>query len=191
MVNAPANPVPRPADPLKACTLQLRAGACVGGPSLFGSPEACMESGLAPECCSTPSLSSPTFSSPTKCGSPLSIGSAAPDEAKAGSSSGDGGSADGGCTVAQEGPLVGGVETFGGRLRLCTAAAGGKGPAERFRDRRALAAALCKARQDILLSAFVTRPAKWSPIFNLLQASTWSVGSKGWWCVGPQQSNDL
>lgn len=34
-----------------------------------------------------------------------------------------------------------------------------------------LAAALCKARQDILLSVFVTRPAIWSPLFNFLQAS--------------------
>jgi hypothetical protein len=37
--------------------------------------------------------------------------------------------------------------------------------------RGVLAAALCKARQDILLSVFVTRPAIWSPFFNLAQAS--------------------
>lgn len=39
-----------------------------------------------------------------------------------------------------------------------------------LRSRGHLAAALCKARQDVLLSVFVTRPAVWSPLFNFLQA---------------------
>ncbi|PRW60336.1 glycerol transporter [Chlorella sorokiniana] len=38
-----------------------------------------------------------------------------------------------------------------------------------LRSRGHLAAALCKARQDVLLSVFVTRPAVWSPILNFVQ----------------------
>ena len=42
-----------------------------------------------------------------------------------------------------------------------------------------LAAALCKARQDILLSVFVTRPAVWSPLFNLIQVACWGGAGVG------------
>ncbi|KAI7837031.1 hypothetical protein COHA_009108 [Chlorella ohadii] len=38
-----------------------------------------------------------------------------------------------------------------------------------LRSRGHLAAALCKARQDVLLSVFVTRPAVWSPLLNFVQ----------------------
>eukprot|EP00887_Chlorella_sp_A99_P006922 scaffold2.g6922.t1 len=55
-------------------------------------------------------------------------------------------------------------ETFASRL----AGEGGPGGTPR-RSRGQIAAALCKARQDVLLSVFVTRPAIWSPVFNLVQ----------------------
>lgn len=44
--------------------------------------------------------------------------------------------------------------------------AGHAGP---LRSRGHLAAVLCKARQDVLLSVFVTRPAVWSPFINVCQ----------------------
>ena len=58
------------------------------------------------------------------------------------------------------GPAPTQAPTFAERL----AAEGGA-----LRSRGHLAAALCKARQDVLLSVFVTRPACWSPLFNVLQ----------------------
>ena len=71
---------------------------------------------------------------------------------------------------SKEGSPAGGQASVP-QLRL-RATGPAKGAAAAFRDRRAVAAALCKARQDILLSTFVTRPAMWSPVFNFLQAST-------------------
>ncbi|KAL4429856.1 hypothetical protein ABPG77_010973 [Micractinium sp. CCAP 211/92] len=50
--------------------------------------------------------------------------------------------------------------TYAQRLRREGGEAGSRGQ---------LAATLAKARQDILLSVFVTRPAVWSPLFNFLQ----------------------
>jgi hypothetical protein len=65
----------------------------------------------------------------------------------------------------KDGAWDGMAPTYSQRL---AAAAGGD---DVQHTRGMLAAALCKARQDILLSVFVTRPAVWSPFFNLAQAS--------------------
>ena len=51
-----------------------------------------------------------------------------------------------------------------------------------LRSRGHLGAALCKARQDVLLSVFVTRPAIWSPAFNLLQVG--GLTGVGGWLAG-------
>ena len=54
----------------------------------------------------------------------------------------------------------GGTDTYAERLR----AEGGV-----LRSMVHMGAALCKARQDVVLSVFVTRPAIWSPFINLMQ----------------------